>query len=303
MAQYTYNQNGTATLGAWDPAVIQLQQQLNALGANLTVDGKYGPLTQAAQQKYGSQLQNGGQSNGQQNNGQASLSGQGTLAQQIASYMTTNLGMPASFVSQFSPSQLVGVWGPVVQSVVTNYSKGQTNRAISEGTYAQAYQDALNDPGIQQQFGDSIALDKSQLQSTLNGFAVAQNIAQQGNATQFAKDIIANAQNNAQEGIAESGAAGQAKQDIENEQKGVIQSARSQQLQNIYNAGSTLEAKYGTAGLGQFGTIGYGGQVYNPIGGVQGTQPQAYQQAVGAANQKYLNELTPPVATTPLSGS
>lgn len=50
----TYNPNTTtAELGNQNKAVADLQTQLNAKGANLKVDSKYGPLTQAAAAKYG----------------------------------------------------------------------------------------------------------------------------------------------------------------------------------------------------------------------------------------------------------
>lgn len=53
MAQ-TYNQNTTtAAFGNYNPAVAALQTELNKKGANLKVDAKYGPLTQAAVAKYG----------------------------------------------------------------------------------------------------------------------------------------------------------------------------------------------------------------------------------------------------------
>lgn len=50
----TYNPNTTtAEMGNQNKAVADLQTQLNAKGANLKVDSKYGPLTQAAAAKYG----------------------------------------------------------------------------------------------------------------------------------------------------------------------------------------------------------------------------------------------------------
>ena len=40
--------------GAYDPEVAKQQRKLNKLGANLTVDGIYGPQTAAAEERYGS---------------------------------------------------------------------------------------------------------------------------------------------------------------------------------------------------------------------------------------------------------
>lgn len=53
MAQFNANTT-TAEMGNQNKAVADLQTQLNAKGANLKVDSKYGPLTQAAVAKYGS---------------------------------------------------------------------------------------------------------------------------------------------------------------------------------------------------------------------------------------------------------
>lgn len=55
---YTYNAQGSTTnYGDWNPSVVALQQQLNAKGAGLVVDGKLGPKTQAAMQKFGGTTQ------------------------------------------------------------------------------------------------------------------------------------------------------------------------------------------------------------------------------------------------------
>lgn len=49
MAAYNYNPTGTTTnFGDFNPAVLALQQQLIANGANIKADGKYGPETQRA---------------------------------------------------------------------------------------------------------------------------------------------------------------------------------------------------------------------------------------------------------------
>ena len=53
MAQFNANTT-TAEYGNQNKAVADLQASLNAKGANLKVDSKYGPLTQAAVAKYGS---------------------------------------------------------------------------------------------------------------------------------------------------------------------------------------------------------------------------------------------------------
>lgn len=53
MAQFNANTT-TAEYGNQNKAVADLQSSLNAKGANLKVDSKYGPLTQAAVAKYGS---------------------------------------------------------------------------------------------------------------------------------------------------------------------------------------------------------------------------------------------------------
>lgn len=56
---YTYNAQGNTTnYGDWNPAVVALQQQLNAKGAGIIVDGKFGPKTQAAMQKFGGNQDN-----------------------------------------------------------------------------------------------------------------------------------------------------------------------------------------------------------------------------------------------------
>ena len=49
----TSNPTVKNTGGKYDPAVAERQRELNALGANLVVDGIDGPKTQAAEEKYG----------------------------------------------------------------------------------------------------------------------------------------------------------------------------------------------------------------------------------------------------------
>lgn len=52
MATYKQTNNEVATYGESSPAVLALQKELNAKGANLALDAKYGPLTKAAFEKY-----------------------------------------------------------------------------------------------------------------------------------------------------------------------------------------------------------------------------------------------------------
>lgn len=55
---YTPLQSGqTPTLGSSGQAVSDLQRKLNSVGANLNVDSLYGPQTEAAFKKYGSQFE------------------------------------------------------------------------------------------------------------------------------------------------------------------------------------------------------------------------------------------------------
>lgn len=50
---YNYNPTGSSTnYGDYNPAVLALQQSLNARGAQLKLDGKLGPKTQAAMRTY-----------------------------------------------------------------------------------------------------------------------------------------------------------------------------------------------------------------------------------------------------------
>ena len=57
MTQTTYKKTNspTAIYGESSAAVLKLQQDLNAKGAGLTLDSKYGPLTQAAFTKFNNQ--------------------------------------------------------------------------------------------------------------------------------------------------------------------------------------------------------------------------------------------------------
>ena len=48
MATFTQTNNPTPTFGEESQSVLELQKQLNAQGANLAEDSKFGPKTQAA---------------------------------------------------------------------------------------------------------------------------------------------------------------------------------------------------------------------------------------------------------------
>src|SRR3990167_1850700 len=52
MATYLKTTNPTATYGEDSPSVLELQKSLNAKGATLALDSKYGPLTKAAYDQY-----------------------------------------------------------------------------------------------------------------------------------------------------------------------------------------------------------------------------------------------------------
>lgn len=54
---YTQTNNTKPVYGEQSQSVLGLQQELNAKGAGLRLDGKYGPLTQAAFDKYNTQAQ------------------------------------------------------------------------------------------------------------------------------------------------------------------------------------------------------------------------------------------------------
>ena len=282
MAEYNYNASGTTTNpGDYDPAVAALQQKLNAQGASLTVDGKMGPLTEAAQQQYGNQPQ----SQESAYTSELPPNTAGDSSAQFKKVMTDYYGIPADIVNAASPS-LISFMGTVAQFNYQQAKQGQTIQSIDSSNIIQAYNTAASDPMIQSQFSDQLSLDKSSVVNSLAYLNTTNTVQQAANAAKFRADQMALNQNNANAGIAESGFAKQAKQDLSTEQQGVIQSANAQNKKNVQALGSTIESTYGTNGLGQFGPLNVGGQVYNPATGVYGTQPVAQQNATIAGAQK-----------------
>ena len=273
---YTYNAQGnTANYGDWNPQVAQLQQQLNAKGANLVVDGKFGPLTQQAQQQYG------GQNRGTTTPGSTTgTPGANDSVGGIRDMLLNYYQVPQSVLDQIPDSALASYVGPVASYLQNLSANGQTVSGINSQNFLQAWQSATNDPDIAAKYGDSLKLDQAGLNQSLNFLNTMNNITEANNAIKFRTDTNTLNENSAQSGQAYSGFRGQAQKDLKTEQNGVIQSTRAKLQNDIFNTGSALEKAYGTNGLGQFGNIGAGGVNYQPVGGITGTVPKAKEQDI-----------------------
>lgn len=281
MATYTYNQSGNTTnYGDWNPSVSQLQQQLNQLGAHLEVDGKYGPETQSAFQQYGSQIQSGGQNN----------------SQTTAQILESQYGLDPSLIAQLTPQQTAFL-GPTLAYLNQYAANGNIVGQVNAGNIIQAWNAAASDPMIQSQFTDELAMDKSDVANQLQYLGQQYGYQEQQDAVAFRNQQAQNAQTQSQQGTALSGAAHQAKEDLNKEQKGVIQSERASNLKNVQNLGNTLESKYGSSGLGQFGNLSLGRQGYTPVGGLYGSVPVAQQNATTNAAIKNFQNIQYPGST------
>jgi hypothetical protein len=210
---------------------------------------------------------------------------QGDSTAQLKAVMINYYGIPADIVNAASPS-LIAFMGSVAQYNYNQAANGQSVQSVNAGNILDAYNKAAADPLIQTQFSDQLALDKSNVTNSLAYLNTVNQVQQATNAAKFRADQMALNQNNANAGIAESGFAKQAKQDLSTEQQGVIQSANATNRKQIQQLGAGIESTYGTNGLGKFGPLNVGGQVYNPATGVYGTQPVAQQNATIAGAQK-----------------
>ena len=217
----------------------------------------------------------------------------GSSLDKLKSILINYWGVSPQLVAQTPPGTLAFI-GTIAAYNYQQASNGQALQNIDAGNAVWAYQQASQDPNIQAQFTDALALDKSSTVAQLNYQNTVNTVQQAQNAAQFRQQQVALAQANATAGIADSGFAKQAKQDLSTEQQGVIQSANAQNRKNVQALGAGLESTYGTNGLGQFGPLNIGGQVYNPATGVYGTQPVSQYNATEAAAQKYYGEIQYP---------
>lgn len=278
MATYNYNSTGTSTsMGDWNPAVLQLQKDLNKKGAGLVEDGKYGPKTQAAQQKYGGQ-QSTPTTPSQPTNTNSSEDGfNGNNAMDV---LRDYYGVDPAILAKY-PAQLWNQdFGPVATYIQQQAQNGNQMDAIDTSNFFDAYEAASKDPTIKSIYGDALKLDKSGLFQNLNYLNTLYGIDQQTQERNFRKQQETLKENVAQGGQTYSGFRGQAQKDLDQEQQGVIQSKRAELKNKVFQIGSGLEKIYGTNDLDQFGNIRIGNESYNDIGGITGSRPIQKEQDI-----------------------
>lgn len=211
------------------------------------------------------------------NNSGNSSSNAGTSSPTIFDH--TQAGISDTDWNAMSPAQrsvIEGAW-----KVGNNqYDSGVTNVSINTKLLNDAMAAAANDPGIKAKYGDALAMDKDTIMKSLA--STNQQYAQDMGLleTSQEKDRKAQAEAEAAAGRVFSGFREQAKSQLATEQGGIIASSKRDAQKNINALGQSLESKYGTAGLGQFGNLAIGDNLYNPTGNITGTVDAAKRNEI-----------------------
>jgi hypothetical protein len=179
-------------------------------------------------------------------------------------------GIPDNLWSSLSDGQKALFEGMTTEAQ-QQWLAGQLDFSINQDNLNKALARAQSDPDIAAKYGDALISDQANVARSLQ-YIGAEYVQQRAlTATQQEQDRIKLAETEAEAGRAYSGFREQAKQRLASEQSGVIESSRRTLQQQLEQAGQSLEKTYGTAGLGQFGTIGAGGETYTPMGGITGS--------------------------------
>jgi len=275
-------QGGNLAVGSQGNNVMQLQQALNAAGANppLIVDGKFGPKTQTAVQQY--QTTNG-------------LKADGIVGPLTELYFAL-VAKTTNQTQTTTPNAQLGLLGAIADVATNTYSTKNSGLTLDEALKA-----AQNDPNIIAKYSDMLKLDQQGFQQQLQQLQQSTQTQEQQQQTQFENDRKQLAEQKAAAGQAYSGFRGEAQKQLGESQSGIVQSSRSALQKSLNDMTSAFEQKYGSgsaqsatsnftdpytssnvglSGLGQTpqnGTSTLAGQL---AGGITGQAPVAQKQDV-----------------------
>lgn len=134
-----------------------------------------------------------------------------------------------------------------VVSVATGAANALYNANASNVTLSQALSSAANDPTITAKYADALKMDTNTFQQNLQQIQQATSTTAQQQQQQFENDRQALAKQQAAAGTAYSGFRQQAQDQLGEQESGIVQSSKSALQQQLNNATSQFEAKYGTS--------------------------------------------------------
>lgn len=220
---------GNLAIGSSGQNVSQLQQALNAQGANLVVDGKFGPLTQQAVQTY------------QQNNGLKVDGIVGPLTTAKLSAPNGSGNQQTNQISQITPNAQIGLLGAIADVATNTYSTKNSGLTLDEALNA-----AKNDPNIVARYSDMLKLDTQGFTQAIDQLRQSTQTQEQQQQTQFENDRKALAEHSASAGQAYSGFRGEAQKQLGESQSGIVSSSRSAIQKSLNDMTSAFEGKYGS---------------------------------------------------------
>lgn len=214
------------SIGSSGQAVMDLQKMLNANGAKLVVDGKFGPLTQAALKSY---------------QGSHGLTPDGIYGPKTAAV----LNPPKTITSTPTTTTKVSPQKAVL-TAVADVAKNAATIGKPPVSFAEALDLASKDPNIIAKYADMAKLDKQGFLQQVQAMQAQYSTQAQQQKMDFERDRKSLAEMNAAAGTAYSGFRGKAQSDLAKTQAGIITSTRSQQQQQLNALTSAFEGKYGT---------------------------------------------------------
>lgn len=189
-------------------------------------------------------------------------------------------------------------------------AKGLYGANASNVTLQQALAAAAKDPNIIAKYSDALKMDRQVFAQNIQQIQQSATLASQQQQTQFENERKALAEQSAAAGQAYSGFRGRAQAQLGQQESGIIQSTRSQIQNQLNQATSAFESKYGTSatnpasinfndplagsnvslsGLdttGSQSTDALSGQL---AGGITGSQPIAQQQDINSLASNYVS--------------
>lgn len=185
---------------------------------------------------------------------------------------------------KMSPAQKAVMEG-AFHTAQNQYTEGVANVSMNTKLLNDAMIAAASDPAIVAKYGNALAMDLADTQGALaranQQYASDMGLLQ----TQQEQDRKKLAEEKAAAGQTYSGFRQQAQDQLATSQSAVISSSQREAQKNIQDLGQSLEQKYGTSGLSQFGNLAIGPNAYTPEGltGTQGLAKQSDIQAKGVS--------------------
>lgn len=150
-------------------------------------------------------------------------------------------GITQDIWNQMSPTQ------QAVVAAAAGAAKSLYGANASNVTLQSALQAASTDPNITAKYADALKMDSQQFQQGLQQISVSSSTQSQQQQQQFELDRKALAEQNAAAGTAYSGFREQAQNNLAQNESNIVTSSRSQLQQQLNDATSAYESKYGTA--------------------------------------------------------